>query len=105
MLPKPSLLLADEPTTALDCIVQKEVLEIMVEVARDLGTSILLITHDLTLVAEYADQIAVMDRGKVVESGAAREILRKPSHARTIASMLEPRPEIRMPSRLRVTFT
>lgn len=92
MLPKPALLLADEPTTALDCIVQKEVLEIMVEVTREIGTSVLLITHDLTLVAEYADQIAVMDRGKVVESGAVRDILHSPSHARTIA-LLEALPK------------
>jgi len=92
MLPKPALLLADEPTTALDCIVQKEVLEIMVEVTRELGTSVLLITHDLTLVAEYADEMAVMDRGKVVESGAVRDILRSPHHARTIA-LLEALPK------------
>jgi peptide/nickel transport system ATP-binding protein len=80
---RPALLLADEPTTALDVLIQKEVLEIMLEVVRDLGTAVLLITHDLGLVAKYAQQVTVLQRGVVVESGAVSEVLAFPRHEYT----------------------
>lgn len=80
---RPALLIADEPTTALDVLIQKEVLEIMLEVVRDLGTAVLLITHDLGLVATYARQLTVMERGRVVEEGEVARVLARPSHPYT----------------------
>src|SRR3546814_4048433 len=69
MLLKPKLLIADEPTTALDTLVQREVLDLMVELARDQGTAVMLITHNLGLVARYAARAVVMRRGSKVEEG------------------------------------
>jgi peptide/nickel transport system ATP-binding protein len=83
MLPAPKLLIADEPTTALDNLVQAEILNLMVELARDRGTAVLLVTHNLGLVARYADRALVMQRGKVVEEGRAAELLRQPQHPYT----------------------
>ena len=83
MLLKPDLLIADEPTTALDVIVQREVLDLMVEMIRQENIGLLLITHDLALVSEYADHIAVMEKGKIVETGLSERIIRKPSHLYT----------------------
>jgi len=85
LLPRPGLLLADEPTTALDVLIQKDVLDIMMEVTRDLGTAVLLITHNLGLVAQYAQRTAVMRQGLVVEQGATRDILLSPKHRYTRA--------------------
>lgn len=85
LLLRPGLLLADEPTTALDVLIQKEVLDIMMEVTRDLGTAVLLITHDLGLVAKYAQRTAVMRNGAVVEQGATQDILLSPKHDYTRA--------------------
>ena len=81
---RPHLLIADEPTTALDVLIQKEVLDIMIEVARELSTAVLLITHDLGVVAEYADRILVMRDGVVCEEGRS-EILFSPRHPYTRA--------------------
>lgn len=78
MLPKPRLLIADEPTTALDNLAQAEVLDIMVELTRDVGTAVLLVTHNLGLVARYADRAIVMQSGRVVEEGPARALLARP---------------------------
>jgi len=72
---RPSLLLADEPTTALDAVIQRDVLDIMTELTRDLGTSVLLITHDLGLVAQYAEEVTVMEKGRVVETGLADDVI------------------------------
>jgi peptide/nickel transport system ATP-binding protein len=83
MLLKPKLLIADEPTTALDTLTQREVLDLMVDLARDHGTSVMLITHNLGLVGRYAQRAVVMQKGKVVESGAARQILSAPREAYT----------------------
>jgi peptide/nickel transport system ATP-binding protein len=83
MLLKPRLLIADEPTTALDNLVQREVLDIMVGLARDEGTAVMLITHNLGLVARYASRAVVMQRGKMVEQGTSRQILTRPRHAYT----------------------
>lgn len=78
MLLRPALLIADEPTTALDSLVQKDVLDLMVELCRDAGTAVLLISHDLALVARYADRIAVMQKGRIVETGTPKSVLQAP---------------------------
>jgi len=83
MLLKPKLLIADEPTTALDTLVQREVLDLMVELARDHDTAVMLITHNLGLVARYASRAVVMRQGRKVEEGQVGEILRRPSHPYT----------------------
>lgn len=80
---RPALLIADEPTTALDVLIQKEVLEIMVEIVRELGTAVLLITHDLGLVASYASNVTVLERGRVVENGEVKQVLARPTHPYT----------------------
>jgi len=78
MLLRPKLLIADEPTTALDTLTQREVLDLMVELARDHGTAVMLITHNLGLVARYAQRAVVLCRGRIVEAGTARQILTAP---------------------------
>ena len=80
---RPSLLIADEPTTALDAIIQRDVLDIMNDLVRDLGASVILITHDLGLVARYADDATVMRRGGVVEAGSAGSVIGRPQAAYT----------------------
>ena len=80
MLLKPALLIADEPTTALDALVQREVLELMVEMTRENGTALILISHDLPMVARYCERIMVMRQGKLVEQGETRQILSQPAH-------------------------
>lgn len=79
----PKILIADEPTTALDVTIQAQILDLMRKVAKEEGTSILLITHDLGVVAEMCDRVAVMYAGKVVEQGPVREIFRNPQHPYT----------------------
>jgi peptide/nickel transport system ATP-binding protein len=85
MLLRPRLLIADEPTTALDTLTQAEVLDLMRELARDAGTAVLLITHNLGLVARYAQRVVVMRHGRVVEAGQADAVLRQPAHEYTQA--------------------
>ncbi len=80
---KPRLLIADEPTSALDVTVARQVLDHLQAMAAELGTAVLLITHDLALAAERASRIVVMSAGKVVESGAAQEIIDAPRHQYT----------------------
>ncbi len=80
MLLKPALLVADEPTTALDAIVQRDVLECMVELTRANATAVLMISHDLGMIARYCRRIVVMSEGVVVEQGATDEILTRPQH-------------------------
>jgi peptide/nickel transport system ATP-binding protein len=80
---KPSLLIADEPTTALDVTVQRAVLELMKELQLEYKMGILFITHDLGVVNEIADDVAVMYRGKIVETGYAKEVLKTPQHPYT----------------------
>lgn len=80
---KPELLIADEPTTALDVTIQAQILDLMVKLKNELNTSILLITHDLGVVAETADKVVVMYCGKVVETGTVTEIFAKPLHPYT----------------------
>lgn len=83
MLLKPALLIADEPTTALDTLVQKDVLELMIELCQENDTAVLLISHDLGMVSHYAHKVAVMQQGVLVEQGSAQEVLYKPQHAYT----------------------
>lgn len=80
---EPDLLIADEPTTALDVTVQAEILRLMKELQAKTGMSILFITHDFGVVSEMANQVAVMQKGKIVESGVLDEILHKPKHVYT----------------------
>ena len=81
----PALLIADEPTTALDVTVQAEILDLLRELRRQLDLSILLITHDLGVVAEMADRVAVMYGGRIVEQGTAAEVLTNAQHPYTRA--------------------
>jgi peptide/nickel transport system ATP-binding protein len=80
---RPRLLIADEPTSALDVTVQRQVLDHLQHLAAELGTAVLLITHDLALAGERAEQLIVMHRGCVVETGAAQSILSDPQHPYT----------------------
>jgi oligopeptide/dipeptide ABC transporter ATP-binding protein len=77
------LLIADEPTTALDVTVQKQILELLMRLRRELGLSLIFITHDLAVVAQVADRLAVMYAGRVVEEGPTMEVLRRPRHPYT----------------------
>ncbi len=77
---RPDLLIADEPTTALDVTVQAEVLALLKELQRETGMAILIITHDLGVVAEIADRVVVMEKGVLVETGAVREVYKNPQH-------------------------
>ncbi|MBS1371335.1 MAG: ABC transporter ATP-binding protein [Lentisphaeria bacterium] len=83
MLSRPELLIADEPTTALDVTIQAQVLALMQGLQRETGSSVLLITHDLAVVAQVADFVAVMYLGRIVEQGSVREIIRSPLHPYT----------------------
>lgn len=80
----PRLIIADEPTTALDVTIQAQILDLLRDVRKKMGTSIMLITHDLGVIAEMADYVYVMYAGKVVESGTVREIFKNPLHPYTI---------------------
>lgn len=90
---KPKLLIADEPTTALDVTIQAQILDLMRRIKKELNTSILLITHDLGVVAEMADYVVVMYAGKVVEEGGVMEIFKNPSHPYT-KGLLKSKPVI-----------
>lgn len=79
----PRLLIADEPTTALDVTVQLQILHLMREIQRQQGTAVLLITHDLGVVAYTCDRVLVMHAGRIVESGSVYEVLERPRHPYT----------------------
>jgi oligopeptide/dipeptide ABC transporter ATP-binding protein len=82
---EPKLIVADEPTTALDATIQAQILELLREVKQRLGTAILLITHNLGIVGEMADRVAVMYAGQIVELAPATALLRSPLHPYTAA--------------------
>jgi len=82
---EPALLIADEPTTALDVTVEAQILDLLRRMQRDHGTALLLITHDMAVVAEMADRVVVMYAGQVVEQGPVREVLRSPYNPYTRA--------------------
>ena len=79
----PKLIIADEPTTALDVTIQAQILELMQTLSKDLGTAQIIITHNLGVVARYADRVIVMYAGKVVETGSSIEIYENPHHPYT----------------------
>ncbi|MGO4667892.1 ABC transporter ATP-binding protein [Bosea sp. 2RAB26] len=83
MLLKPALLIADEPTTALDAVVQRDVLELMVDLTKANNTAVLMISHDLGMIARYSDRAIVMCQGDVVEQGRTEELLARPKHPYT----------------------
>jgi peptide/nickel transport system ATP-binding protein len=83
MLLKPALLIADEPTTALDSMVQNEVLDLMLELTREDNTAVLMISHDLPMVARYTQRIVVMEKGRIVETGPTAQLLDAPQHPYT----------------------
>ncbi len=87
LITRPEILIADEPTTALDVTVQKQVLDLIRKLQQDMGTSVILITHDLGVVRQYANRINVMYAGRIVESAPAKELLEHPRHAYTRALM------------------
>ncbi|HYD49785.1 MAG TPA: ABC transporter ATP-binding protein [Terriglobales bacterium] len=80
---RPKLLIADEPTTALDVTVQAQILDLLQQLQRETGMALLLVTHDLGIVAERADTVAVMYAGRIIESGPARAVLNLPLHPYT----------------------
>ncbi|HUL66020.1 MAG TPA: ABC transporter ATP-binding protein [Burkholderiaceae bacterium] len=87
LLCRPALLIADEPTTALDVTIQAQVLDLMRALRKEMGTTILLITHDLGVVAEMADRVIVMYAGQVVEEGTVEDVFSMPQHPYTVGLM------------------
>lgn len=98
LLLEPSLIVADEPTTALDVIMQDQILEYLSEVQQDRDVSLLMITHDISVIFENCDSAAVMHGGQIAESGSVRDILNEPRHPYTIL-LQEAFPDIRYPDR------
>ena len=82
---EPKLIIADEPTTALDVTIQAQILELMKELTNNLGVSMIIITHNLGVVARYADRVNVMYAGKIIETGTAQDIYHNPQHPYTLA--------------------
>ena len=97
----PSLLIMDEPTTALDVVIQREIIEALMELREHLGFSVLFITHDLSLLIEIADTIAVMYAGRLVESGSAAAVYHDPRHPYTMA-LLRSVPRLDRPRQARL---
>ncbi|MEK9671385.1 MAG: ABC transporter ATP-binding protein [Rhodospirillaceae bacterium] len=82
---EPKLIIADEPTTALDVTIQAQILELMKNLTRDMGVAMIIITHNLGVVARYADRVNVMYAGRIVETGDASDIYHRPRHPYTLA--------------------
>src|SRR6266705_3388655 len=97
----PSLILADEPTTALDVTIQAQILELMKDLSRRLAVAMLIITHNLGVVARYADRVNVMYAGRIVERGTARELYADPRHPYTLG-LLRSVPRLDEPRRARL---
>ena len=83
LINEPTILIADEPTTGLDATIQRQILELLVELQRELDLSVLMITHDIGIVAQYCDSVSVMNDGVVVEGGLTQQVLLEPAHAYT----------------------
>jgi peptide/nickel transport system ATP-binding protein/oligopeptide transport system ATP-binding protein len=84
----PQLLLADEPTTALDVTIQDQILKLLLRLREQLGMSVILVTHDLGVVAQTCDRVAVMYAGRLVETAPVRAVFREPKHAYTLGLRL-----------------
>jgi oligopeptide/dipeptide ABC transporter ATP-binding protein len=97
----PKLILADEPTTALDVTIQAQILELMQDLSRRLGVAMLIITHNLGVVARYADRVNVMYAGRIIERGTAREIYANPRHPYTLG-LLKSVPRLDEPIRAKL---
>ena len=98
---EPALVLADEPTTALDVTIQAQILELMRDLSRRLGAAMLIITHNLGVVARYADRVNVMYAGRIIERGTARELYANPRHPYTLG-LLRSVPRLDEPRRARL---
>jgi len=85
MLLDPSLVIADEPTTGLDLTVQRQILDLIRNLVREHNRSMVLVTHDLGVIAQYCDRVVVMYAGKVVEEGTVRDVMKSPAHPYTLA--------------------
>ncbi len=101
LIHKPKLLIADEPTTALDVTVQAQILELIADLQKEMGMAVVLITHDLGVIAETCDEVAVMYAGRIVERAPVRDLFARPQHAYTqglLASIprLDDRPKTRL---------
>ena len=83
LINRPKLLIADEPTTALDVTVQAQILRLIADLQQDMGMAVILITHDLGVIAETCDEVAVMYAGRLVERAPVRELFASPRHAYT----------------------
>jgi oligopeptide transport system ATP-binding protein len=92
----PKLIIADEPTTALDVTIQAQILDLMKNLSREYGVSLLIITHNLGVVARYADRVNIMYAGKIIERGTTRDIYRHPSHPYTLG-LLNSVPRLDLP--------
>ena len=97
----PKLIIADEPTTALDVTIQAQILELMQDLARDFGTAMIIITHNLGVVARYAHNVNVMYAGKIIETGSSQEIYHNPKHPYTLA-LLNSVPRLDASERIRL---
>ncbi len=100
---QPALLIADEPTTALDVTIQAQILELIKQLQRDMGMSVILITHDLGVIAETATEVVVMYAGKVAEKGSVLDVFDRPSHPYT-RGLLESIPRLDTPPKSRLTI-
>jgi oligopeptide/dipeptide ABC transporter ATP-binding protein len=92
---RPKLLIADEPTTALDVTIQAQILELLMDLQQEFGMSILMITHDLGIVADLADQVAVMYAGRIVEFASTKDLFAQPKHPYTVG-LFSSRPHLGM---------
>jgi oligopeptide/dipeptide ABC transporter ATP-binding protein len=98
---EPKLIIADEPTTALDVTIQAQILELMKDLTRRLGVALVIITHNLGVVARYANRVNVMYAGKIIESGDAQQIYHSPRHPYTLG-LLQSVPRLDQPRRSRL---
>ena len=97
----PRLIIADEPTTALDVTIQAQILELMKSLTTEFGVALIVITHNLGVVARYADRVNIMYAGKIIERGSAREIYSNPRHPYTVG-LLRSVPRLDLPRRMRL---